>query len=237
LRNANNEGKKKALKVQFSYDDITNLLFNNQFPKYETYPFKKWKHSLLRNIPVAFEIRHSDRSNIAPKNLLSAKIYLNHNLLKTPSLLSLPPVVFYYLVDAYAEVHTIWQEYFYENISEYCKNPFSIVKWNEVKYNGIPGKRTVEKAIWVTTCATKDREFWMDFAISMRESLLGWLNPKMYEVYQQKKEKTRYNVKYDEFRLAMAEGRIKDLDGKLPDDILEPVDENSFSNEDYDIVK
>lgn len=237
MRNVNNEWKKKAPKTSFSHNDITNLLFNNQFPKYETYPFKKWKHSPLCNTSVTFEIRHSNKDNIVPTDLLSTKIYLNNDLLKFLFLNNLPPIVFYYLLDTYTEIQAFWQEYFYSNISEYCKTPFSIIKWNDTKYSGIEGERTVEKAVWITTCAANDREFWTNFAISMRESLLGWLNPKMYEIYQQKKEKTRYNVRYDEFRLAMTEGRIKDLDVKLPDDILEQMKVESFSKDDLDIIK
>lgn len=237
MRNVNNEWKKKAPKTSFSHNDITNLLFNNQFPKYETYPFKKWKHSPLCNTSVTFEIRHSNKDNIVPTDLLSTKIYLNNDLLIKSSLLSLSHTVFYRLIDVYVEVNTIWQEYFYTNISTYCDTSFSAIKWHDVKYSGIEGKRTIEKAVWVTACAAKDREFWTEFAISMRESLLGWLNPKMYEVYQQKKEKTRYNVRYDEFRLAMAEGRMKDLDIKLPDDLLEQMREESFSKDDLDVVK
>ena len=60
--------------------------------------------------------------------------------------------------------------------------------------------------------------------IALRDSLLPWLNPKMYQEIQEKKEKTRSNEAYAEQRKQMVLGNF-------------PMQVEEEDTTDWDVIK
>jgi len=223
LRNAAQKWKTPTFQnndtQKFSFDDITAFLFDEKPFEVTAFPFKRWKSSSLKNIQVTFQLRHFIAPNIFLKDVVFT-ISKVQNAKVTPSqLFELPPSVLSALYTEYIYQTMIWETYFYKNIKEYCQTPVSAVKWEEFKYSRFISKSNYAKAIWVSICSSQDREFWVKFAISIRDSLLPWLNSEMYIKYKDKLENTRTNVAYEGQRKAMVEGRIQDLEKHLEEDL------------------
>jgi len=235
----------KTIHKEFNFDDISIFLSGEGFFTINTFPFKDWKDSDLTHISVTFLIKHTINDSILIKDIISVIDKINNRKVNTEDIRKLPFIVLHHLHTHYILNVAAWYDYFYDHISDYCKTPASDVRWREIKYSQNYGAKNEAKAVWLTICDSLDREFWTKFAISLRESILPWLNAEMYKSYKDKKDNKRTNIDYEKQRKLMAEGDLSSMDISIPEDITSKLDKNvpvsfntsSFSNEDLDEIK
>lgn len=223
MRNAVRDWKQKTLQNSngrtFNFDDITSFLFEEKPFEVTTFPFKHWKNSSLRYIPVTFRLQHSFSDNISLKDITSVVVKIQNTPMTPHQVSKLPLAILSVFCTQYLQQIARWGEYLYKNIKEYSVTPTSIVKWAAVKYLGTSSKKDYANAVWANICSNNDREFWVNFTISIRESLLPWLNPQMYIKYKDTKDNTRVNVAYDSQKRAMVEGRMQDIEALATEDL------------------
>lgn len=245
VRSRWNEKIQKRNLQKFNFDDISTFLFGEDPLAIDTFPFSIWKNSHLKNTSVTFQIKHTMKDNIIIKDTFFVITKINHKKVTSDNLKILPLTILSYLYYYYISQIIIWEKYFYDNIKEYCETSVSKMKWNEVKYSGSYIRNNDAKAIWITICDNLDREFWTKFAISLRESILPWLNAEMYKSYKDNQGNKRINVEYDRQRQLMAEGDMTGMDIPIPEDIAVQLKRDipisfkgsSFSEEDLDVIK
>ena len=248
MRNVRNTWKKKTTTLhlhKFNFDDISTFLFSEDSLEVTIYPFSDWNTSILRHIPVVFQINPKTPDYITVKDFVFLISKINRKKVNHEDVKKVSFIVVGYLYQYYLQLVSSWQDYFHSNIKEFCKSTISEIKWHEVKYSSDTGPKSDMKAIWLTLCAIGDREFWTNYAISLRESILPWLNAEMYKNYKDNKDNKRFNIEYDNQRLLMADGDMKSMDIPIPDDIAIQLKRNtpvsfkgaSFEAEDLDEIK
>jgi len=180
------------------------------------------------------------------KDTISAVVKINGIPTTSVQLRTIPYVLLQTLHLHYFLAMGAWEEYYYNNIEAYCKTNISVTKWNSIKYS----KNLSEDAhygtiVWATICGHADREFWVKFAISLRDSLLPWLNTAMYKAMKER-ENVRSNTDYEDHRRMIAEGKIKQLDKPLAEDIVlqlqkpkpkQAMDTSSFTDDSIDYIR
>lgn len=248
MRNVKSLWKKQIPKTnhqEFNFDDISIFLSEEGFFTINTFPFKDWKDSDLTRISATFLIKHTINDSIPIKDIIFVIDKINNRKVNAEDIRKLPFIVLHHLYNYYILSVAEWYEYFYNNIKDYCKTPASDVRWKELKYSQDYGAKSEAKAVWLIICDSLDREFWTKFAISLRESMLPWLNAEMYKNYKDRKDNTRTNIEYEKQRQLMAEGDLSGMDIPIPEDVTlklkkgTPVSFNtsSFSDEDLDEIK
>lgn len=248
MRNVRDSWRKKTQKSnsqKFNFDDISTFLFSEDPLEIYTFPFQDWKSSPLKNISMTFQIKHTISSAVTIKDIIFVIDKINNKKVNPEYIKSISFTILIHLYYYYIMHIVRWENYFYDNIKEYCKTSTSKIQWESIKYAKSYVNNSDAKAVWIAICSNSDREFWTKFAISLRESILPWLNAEMYHKYKDNKDNKRFNVEYDKQRLLMAEGDVSNMDISIPDDIViqlkkdRPISFNnsSFSEEDLDEIK
>jgi len=246
LRNVSNSWKIKTPdphQQKFNFDDISAFLFGEDLPEITTFPFKDWKESELRNVSVTFQIPTKSRDDIFIQDLTSLISKINNRDVDSDRIRNISFVILGRLYSHYLWMLSSWENYLQKNLTEYCKTAISIIRWKEFKHTGDIGRSSDAKAVWITACDTADREFWTNYAISLRESLLPWLDAEMYKNYKDNQDNKRINVDYDKQRKLMVDGDLSDMDIPIPSDVAGQLRKNtsvSFkgapSEEELDVI-
>jgi hypothetical protein len=131
-------------------------------------------------------------------------------------------------------------------MERYCEETTSQLHWQVVKTGSsasLFSSLNLEQKLWIAVNSKKDKDFWLDTIMNVREGLLPWLNNKLYQAWEKKKANTRVNSAYDQQRLDMINGKLEDIsienfekDAKFNT----KKEESSFSrttNDDLDIIQ
>jgi hypothetical protein len=125
------------------------------------------------------------------------------------------------LIKAYKQYEKQWAVFYFDNIEKYCEeNMESQHNWIISKHAGMPSvfdvsSLSIEQKFWININANiaykKERVFYVE----LRDSLLPWINPTLYQKMKEKDENTRTNVMYEQHRQQMYSGTFEgeeDLD-------------------------
>ena len=215
----------------FKHEDIANVLFRQQSPIRIDTPFATSSVVSLQRLRVAFSlILLQDVADTF--QLLSQVVYKDDsaNTKITEKILhTLPPWCITELLKCYTKHASEWQKYFVEELQEFCKDNVSRFYWSVFQKAGaeeVFSKRplSTEQQLWISVQDGQIQRESNDFMIALRDSLLPWLNPKMYQEIQEKKEKTRSNEAYAEQRKQMVLGNF-------------PMQVTEENTEDWDVIK
>lgn len=231
MRNAVLKWKNPTNKVRdFSYNDIRELIAEDKYPTLTIYPFNKLANSPIRNLPVVISIKYTVTDHFSGKDILDCITTIGRTSVNASSIKALPFFVFFLIYQEYLYQASRWQEYFYKELQAFCDTSESIAYWNAFQFVHNTSIKSKEKATWITICKHMDREFWTKFTISIRESLLPWMNSELYKRVKDSEQNKRINVDYDKQKTAMSEGN-------LVDKTLSSFDLSKIPEEDIDIIK
>ena len=211
-----------AAPPQFKREEILDVLFSQRAPIWTGTPFKNLPIRTIQNLSVSFSLQTLPDAVKGPLDVLSQVLYKEE-------LQWFPPWCINELYRCYSKQVSSWRTFFYSEIEAVCTLPTSKFYWTLLQHGGIEEvfpKRplSVEQQMWLyyqdTIQQQTQNKFWMDF----RDSLLPWLNPKMYKDWQESKKNTRVNTNYEAQRRAMIDGT---LSLQLPEE----------DTKDWDVIK
>jgi hypothetical protein len=199
----------------FKHEDIANVLFRQQSPIRIDTPFATSSVVSLQRLRVAFLLILT-QDILDTFQLLSQVVYKDTSATTNMSreeLHKLPPWCIAELLKCYTKHIEGWQKYFVEELDSFCKDGTSRFYWSIFQKAGVQevfSKKplSVEQKMWISTQDHQTQSEQNTFMISLRDSLLPWLNLKMWQEWQEKKEKTRTNTDYEEQRKQMLLGNF-----------------------------
>ena len=223
MRSVDEKWKKKTLRNStrdFTHTDIKSLIVDNNYPNVITYPFKGLHNSPVSNFTIGLTLSHGITDHFSGRDIVGCIYSINDKPTTLQQIKELPFYLFFLIMQEYIVQAIQWQEYFYQELHNFSESSDSFTYWNLFQHSSLSSVKSAEKAAWVTICKHKDREFWTKFAISIRESLLPWMNVEMYKKVKDAEGNKRENVDYEKQKLAMVEGRLEDIDvTKIEEDI------------------
>lgn len=201
----------------FKHEDITNLLFYDKAPAVTAPLFSN------RPAAVTFEIR------IPSEEEQHINSFILHKCIKLKQPSNLPTWVFFRIVEMYHKYLDAWMSYLLQEMHQFCKtNSLSFLKWGSYKqqpstinYQGLPF------LLWVYSNQAIEENRHQEFMIEIKESLLPWINNKLYSEVVKKKESTRFNVEYEQQKQELALSAIptiKPLQPGVTDEFDEQLD-------------
>lgn len=202
---------------EFTHDDILAFITLDKYPIIDIYPFSSLHNFSLQKKSVTISLEHPTDTVFSGKDIIPHIRYIDNISVTEENILQLSFSVFNLIYYEYMYHVTRWSQYFYDNLQTFCDSYDSTLFWNTFKHSKKSSIINTEKATWITICTAKDREFWTKFTISIRESLLPWMNPEMYKRVKDNENAKRVNVDYDKHRRAMYAGNLKDMDIKTPE--------------------
>jgi len=189
--------------TQFNFDDITNVLFYNKKPVYFITPFRDIiKYQII--IPTylsLFDKNTSDIYTILKSAVQNDRIY-NY-------LLKLPAWMLGRVIKEYKEGIEKWEDYIINNLEKYCETFESKLKWTLVKTTGVNTvlslPLSLEQSLWIFYCSKNDEKEKIELMIKLRDSLLPWINPELWDKVQKQKENARFNSAYEKIHKQILE--------------------------------
>jgi len=173
---------------------------------------------LFRNMQVTFGIQLSDLQgsalDILGKNLVSFGGKKNTD---PSNVRELPLFIVEHLLKAYKDGVSEWYDFLEKNIESFCSSSRVKYKWRLLKLAGVGSvfsnsKLTYEQSTFINMCSILEQNDNLKLIEDIRESILPWLNPKMYTDIETKKKNTRENVAYERQKLKMLQGDLDQLD-------------------------
>lgn len=209
----------------FSHKDIENVLFNNTLPVYKDTPFRgAYPKSPARGLVVSFRIDSSAGvRSTGVEALKQSIISMGTQKLQNPDdLLRLDTWMLSCLFESLILGGLKWREFIQNEMEKFCSTNTSIMNWQVVRHGGMnmifDKKISYEQKLWVTFNSLNDTSRWMDIVKDVRESLLPWLDYKLWNTIKEKEKNTRTNVAYDAQRKQMIEGDLSD-----PEELLDII--------------
>lgn len=181
-------------KETFTYQDITNLLFAGEPPTV----------TCLLSLPVKISVTYKLFAvDTLPE--FASKCVLGTNLLKFPFW------IFNAIYENYKIQIGLWFDYLFKHMPNYCeKEPLSIITWAIFQHDPSVIKITsIEKSIWIYNNVFLEKKLDQKFILDIRESLLPWMNSKLYAELRNKQENTRINSAYEQQRQQLLDAAIK----------------------------
>ncbi len=204
-----------ARRVQpFNHEDIANVLFKKQSPTRIDTPFALSSIESLRLLPVAFSLSlFSDTTDVF--EILTRVVYKDTSkasFITLEELKLMPPWCINFLLQCYTKHIEGWQKYFVDELESFCLEGISRFHWSVIQKAGtdevFPRPLSVEQKIWISFQDKQIQSEQNAFIISLRDSLLPWLNPEAWQNLQERKEKTRTNEDYERQRQQMILGNF-----------------------------
>ena len=204
---------------KFTEDSLWGTIFENKPPLFTTRPFFYMPGAhLFRNMQVTFGIQLSDLQgsalDILGKNLVSFGGKKNTD---PSNVRELPLFIVEHLLKAYKDGVSEWYDFLEKNIESFCSSSRVKYKWRLLKLAGVGSvfsnsKLTYEQSTFINMCSILEQNDNLKLIEDIRESILPWLNPKMYTDIETKKKNTRENVAYERQKLKMLQGDLDQLD-------------------------
>jgi hypothetical protein len=126
-------------------------------------------------------------------------------------------LLFSRLVDAYVGILRQWDDFLHDEIYEYIQvDSYSAMQWSILKSAGVGhvfgDTLSTEQKVWIYNCTANDKEQETKFILSVRESILPWLDSEMWSNMQKMKKDKRENKQYDTMHKLMIEGQLDQLE-------------------------
>jgi len=205
--NAQFEKKKRK---KFTHNDISNIIFYNTPPLHTFYPFQQLKAFSKKRISLTIRVTlpgsYRNELDIAVNALFSIGEIEVKNKYQVPGWF----VIF--IIPEYNIVNKEWLMYLSKEINNFCEFDFnSKLQWSSFKRGEalFNGEISFERKLWIYSNDLLDQRNDHKFIIDVKESLLPWLNPKLFTEVQKKKENTRVNVDYEKQRKELFESAKK----------------------------
>lgn len=195
-------------KPVFKFSDISNVLFNSQPVILTVHPFRASNFSLIRQLSFDIQLVSIDVNTNLLDTLANIVLKINNRFVTENTFYLLYPWMFLPIIKEVYKQLDRWYVYVIENMDEFCDTTESIMNWQVVKTSGIDGifiERPLkfEQRYWISTNVMQDRKNLYKYIDNIRESLLPWLNSKLYHAYIEKRDNTRINVNYEDTRLKL----------------------------------
>ena len=194
----------------FTHELIQNALFGPARATTTVKPFLPLHPSKLAQVSVTYHLRLFEDA-VGNLDLLRCTLLAldQHPITDMEYLLKLPGWMINLLVASNTEIMRQWNDYIFDEMSEFAKTQQSKIRWTLMRHAGISsiftGPLASEQKLWLITgdrvAAEEDRKFVLD----IRESLLPWLNTELYQNYVKSKDK-RENVNYAKQKREMVDG-------------------------------
>jgi hypothetical protein len=125
------------------------------------------------------------------------------------------------LIVALNELLAKWQEFLLRELTAYTKTPMSQLHWASLnKVPGMLGNNLLyEQKLWISACTNNDKNSWYKDISDVRDSILPYINPELWEKVQHRKTEVRYNADYEKQKAEMILGKFTSGNIKLPDDL------------------
>lgn len=208
---------KAEIKKEFTQDDIVKSIFFNQNPTFQTYPFSSFNNSPLSNLPVTFKLKILfENTNLL--SLLGKMVKSIGRLeIKEDEIREIPFWMMGFLTDSLNEGLLLWKDYLLNDLKDFCKGSYSQMQWYSVTGGGIKTvftefPLTYERQMWVAMNAVTDKNQNAEFMVGIRDSLLPWINPNLYQASEKSKTETRVNTAYEEVKRRFISEDYKILD-------------------------
>lgn len=198
--------------LTFDYNDITKVLFFNEYPQFVDTPYRFSKTRVLAHLPLTFCIVSDDTSlpmlELLEKSICRvglASVSNSYIFSRLTSWFVLP------LVECYYMGSQEWKDYIVAEMENYCKTEaFSIFQWNVVKNGGfdavLKNGRNVIHDLWISTNVKLEKENAAKEMVELRDSLLPWLNYEMWQSVEKREKNKHINVNFEAQRQKMFEG-------------------------------
>lgn len=194
----------------FSKDDIFNAIFNDQYPSVVTKPFKKLGR-YLGSIQVVFSL-------VPPSSLFETlhRSIITFNKKPVSKSLNiireLPMWSVNLLWMEYNNYLKMWYEYVQDNIGDLAREN-SDFKLQGVLFSQLGAgfvfkekSLTFEQRIWIFANFYREKDDQIRLIKDVRDSVLPWMNYKMWSDVEKNKKNTKQNVDYEKQKRQMIEG-------------------------------
>jgi len=113
------------------------------------------------------------------------------------------------VIKEYKEGIEKWEDYIINNLEKYCETFESKLKWTLVKTTGVNTvlslPLSLEQSLWIFYCSKNDEKEKIELMIKLRDSLLPWINPELWDKVQKQKENARFNSAYEKIHKQILE--------------------------------
>jgi hypothetical protein len=213
------EKKRKEDVSEFTHLDLVNSIFYKTSPKLFKTPFSSFNIPSLSTVKVTF-ILNPPTQDFSIISILRDTLHeINGKKIESLTMLEkLSPTMLECLIKSYKEGLMSWREFVLKEIPEFSDTTYSLNKWSIVQSAGIgyifkDKELSFEQELWISHNYYKQKNFWVDFAINMRESMLPWFNIEMWKKMDDLKKNRRENVDYDSQKEEMLKNiKEEDLD-------------------------
>jgi len=202
----------------FSHEDIDKLLFFHGFPLKQAYPFSTFPK--FKNVPIVYRI-YMRRDSEDLETYLNNTIYSVGRYIVRGGIASLNVSLVNNLIVELNKLLAKWQEYLLIELNAYTKTPMSQLHWASL--NKVPGllgtELLYEQKLWISACTSNDKNNWYKDVSDVRDSVLPYMNPELWDKMRHYKEEVHQNADYEKDRADMLLGKFNSGDIKLPDDL------------------
>lgn len=203
IRDVVSEKKNRAT---FTHENISEVLFLNKSPLYTFFPFHKFKNFSGRRDSVTLRVKLFDSNKDSIE--VFSNIIDSIGSVKISSAYEIPTWFASRILKEYKVVSSEWFHYLSEELKVYCdENLNSKIQWSSFIHN-IPiftSSLSFEQKLWIYTNTNRDAAKYNKFIVDIKDSILPWLNLKLYSEVKKKEENTRKNVEYEKQKKEMFE--------------------------------
>lgn len=196
----------KKKRKTFVHSDINNIIFHNIPPLYTFYPFQQLKAFSKKRIPLTIKTTLLDSPKNEPDAVMHALFKIGE--IEVANGYQIPEWFIQFISPEYYIVNGEWLEYLSKEITNFCESNFnSRLQWSSFKRgeNLFKEGLSFEIKLWIYTNDLLDQQKDRKFIFDVKESLLPWLNPKLFTEVRKKEENTRVNVDYEKQRKELFE--------------------------------
>jgi len=203
---------------EFTHEDLTKSIFFNQPPILITYPFSSLLTSSLSGLQVTFRLKilfeEINLLNLLGK--VTQKIG-NWEIEKEENIGKVPFWMLGFLTDSFNENLMTWRNYLIDNLKEFSESSYSQMLWYSITGGGVDTvfkelPLSYERQLWMSINAVDEKNKQAEFMLKIKDSLLPWINPNLYNAVEKKTKETRVNTAYEEVKKKFLSGDYKNLD-------------------------
>lgn len=199
----------KPKESKYTDQDISTILFTDNYPRKTVKPFSKLHNSRLSRVTVTFNVSCIEEKDLK-LDILPNAIYSVGNTVISDKLaiFNMSPIFCSVLLASYKELSTEWYDFIVKRLRDYCDQGDSKLQWASLQQNLKVCKKVdiFETKYWIFLNTVRDREMWIDLAAKMKESMLPFINYKLWSELRKRDTNRRENVDHDQHIKEMLEG-------------------------------
>lgn len=210
MRNLRNIESPAPKRFKFTQLDLEKAFIDGIPPKILLCPFQDSSNINLNKLQ--FPVTLIGLCNTMPINILEKSFGCeNTNIIKNLSIYLISK-----LWDSFKSALEEWSDYIKDNVETFCRKNVSRSNW--IIYNHAsktPIKYMIdEQKMWILYSTIIDKEENIDLIEAVRDSIIPWINPKLWSDVEKHKVAKHDNVAFNRQRKAMVEA-----DSELPKDL------------------